>query len=95
MTSATTEPELCLDCRHPLVPHVEDREMPGSSGARVVLVGVTVNRCSNCENYEVEVPRLSNITDVVETQRARSTRPVERVRFVLDGAGGGWWEIVT
>lgn len=91
----TTEPELCYSCQHPLVSHVENHEMPWTIEARVVLVGVTVNRCSNCENYEVEVHRLSNLTDVVEAQRRLRAWPVERVRFVLDGAGGGWWEIVT
>jgi putative zinc finger/helix-turn-helix YgiT family protein len=78
----------CLECGSEMQRHVEDvpfdPSLPG-----VVLEGVSVYRCPNCDNYEVEIPHLEELHRAIALHLVRQSRRLQgpEVRFLRKWLG--------
>ncbi len=78
----------CLECGSEMQRHVEDvpfdPSLPG-----VVLVGVSVYRCTKCEYYEVDIPHLEELHRAIALHFVKHSRRLQgtEVRFLRKWLG--------
>ncbi len=78
----------CLDCGKSMRRHVEDVPFdPALPG--VVLVGVSVYRCTHCDYFEVEIPHLEKLHHSIAMHFVRQSRRLQgaEVRFLRKWLG--------
>lgn len=60
----------CLNCRSRLIPAKED--ITFDTG--IVLVGISVYRCSSCGDEETSIPRLAGLLSCLQREKQRPVR---------------------
>ncbi len=74
----------CLICGQKMTPHTENYPLKALQGT--VLLDVTVWRCAECGEYEIEIPRLEELMNTVAAmvigQESRLTG--DEIRFLRD-----------
>ena len=83
----------CINCgKDGMAPGVEDFPYPTSGLPDVVLVGVRVERCPHCGEYEVEIPEVKALHralahDVVKRESPLTPQEIRFLRKHLDWTG--------
>ena len=69
----------CLNCGHTMATRRENVKYDASGLHGVTLVGVEVNRCANCGDYQVAIPHIAELHRVMANSVVRKpTRPHSR-----------------
>ncbi len=79
----------CLNCGHTMATRRENVKYDASGLHGVTLVGVEVNRCANCGDYQVAIPHIAELHRVMANSVVRKpTRltPAE-IRFLRKSLG--------
>jgi len=88
----------CINCgKDGMAPAIEDLPYPASGLPDVVLVGVRVDRCPHCGEYEVEIPEVEALHRVLAHEAVKRTSPLTpaEIRFLRKHLGWTGVEMAT